>query len=332
MVTRSTRPFGGWVLFVFIKNEKEVLIMDLISRAKKGIVLDGAMSDELERQGVKTNNKLWTATALINELDKVYQAHWNYFAAGAELVITDTYQANVQAFIQAGYSEQEAEKFIRDAVRIAKKARDDYEQTTSQHNYVAGTVGSYGAYLADGNEYRGDYELSEQEYLAFHLPRLRQILIERPDLIALETQPKLNEPLAVLNWLKNNASNYPVYASFTLKDTTHISDGTTLEQAVSAVDKFEQVFAIGINCISPDLVTPALKEMSKYTSKPLVVYPNLGASYDPEIKQWREFNKKFDFNELTKEWYQEGARLIGGCCTTGPTEIKQISTSINHLR
>ncbi|MGZ1214396.1 homocysteine S-methyltransferase family protein, partial [Lactobacillus delbrueckii subsp. bulgaricus] len=50
------------------------------------------MSDELERQGVKTNNKLWTATALINELDKVYQAHWDYFTAGAELVITDTYQ------------------------------------------------------------------------------------------------------------------------------------------------------------------------------------------------------------------------------------------------
>ena len=45
---------------------------------------------------------------------------------------------------------------------------------TGKHNYVAGTVGSYGAYLADGNEYRGDYELSELEYLAFHLPRLRQ--------------------------------------------------------------------------------------------------------------------------------------------------------------
>ncbi|MFM9785415.1 homocysteine S-methyltransferase family protein, partial [Streptomyces scabiei] len=64
------------------------------------MVLDGAMSDELEQQGVKTNNKLWTATALINELDKVYQAHWDYFTAGAELVITDTYQANVQAFTQ----------------------------------------------------------------------------------------------------------------------------------------------------------------------------------------------------------------------------------------
>lgn len=307
-------------------------MMNLISKAQKGIVLDGAMSDELELQGVKTNNKLWTATALINELNKVYQAHWNYFNAGAELVITDTYQANVQAFTKAGYSEQEAEKFIRDAVKIAKKARDDYEQKTGKHNYVAGTVGSYGAYLADGNEYRGDYELSKSEYLAFHLPRLRQILTEKPDLIALETQPKLDEPLTVLNWLKDNASDYPVYVSFTLKDAAHISDGTPLEQAVSAVDKFEHVFSIGINCVSPDLVSPALKEISKYTSKPLVVYPNLGASYDPKIKQWREFNEKFDFNELTKKWYEKGARLIGGCCTTGPTEIKQISDCLKQLR
>ncbi len=159
--------------------------MNLITKAKDGIVLDGAMSDELERQGVQTNNKLWTATALTDELDKVYQAHWNYFEAGAELVITDTYQANVQAFIKAGYSQRQAQQFIRSAVKIAKKARDDFEKKSGKHNYVAGTVGSYGAYLADGNEYRGDYNLTEQEYLEFHLPRLRLILAEKPDLIAL---------------------------------------------------------------------------------------------------------------------------------------------------
>ena len=117
------------MLFVFIKNEKEVDSMNLITKAKDGIVLDGAMSDELERQGVQTNNKLWTATALTDELDKVYQAHWNYFEAGAELVITDTYQANVQAFIKAGYSQRQAQQFIRSAVKIAKKARDDFEKS-----------------------------------------------------------------------------------------------------------------------------------------------------------------------------------------------------------
>lgn len=306
--------------------------MDLTEKAKYGIVLDGAMSDELEKQGVKTNNKLWTAIALVDQLSKVYHAHEDYFNAGAELVITDTYQANVQAFEEAGYSKKDAEKFVKDAVKIAKKTRDDFEKKTGKHNYVAGTIGSYGAYLANGNEYRGDYELSENEYLDFHLPRLNLVLEEEPDLLALETQPKLDEPVAVLKWLKGHDPQMLVYVSFTLKDTKHISDGTTIAEAVTKINKYDQVFAIGINCVSPSLVQDALIELGRYTEKPLVVYPNLGASYDPKIKQWRKFNQKFDFNVLTKKWYEIGARLIGGCCTTGPREIKQIRKVIDELR
>lgn len=306
--------------------------MSLIEDAKKGIVLDGAMSDELEKQGIDTNSKLWTGAALINDLDKVYQAHMDYFEAGAQLVITDTYQANIQAFVNAGYSEEQAEKFIQNGVKIAQKARDDFEQKTGKHNYVAATIGSYGAFLADGNEYRGDYDLSPKEYLDFHLPRLKAVLSQNPDLIALETQPKLDEPVAVSNWLSQNARDIPVYVSFTLKNAQQISDGTTLQEAITKIDQFEQVFAIGVNCISPTIVSDALTEISKYTSKPLVVYPNLGAVYDPEVKQWKDVEDKFDFAELTKEWYKLGARLIGGCCTTGPKEIATISKTLTELR
>ena len=164
------------------------------------------------------------------------------------------------------------------------------------------------------------------------MPRLRLVLDEEPDLIALETQPKVMEPVAVLNWLKENDPGIPVYVSFTLKDAQHISDGTPIEEAVSKVNQYDQVFAVGINCVSPDLVDPALKEFTKYTDKPLVVYPNLGATYDPKIKRWRAFKETFDFSKLTKEWYEDGARLIGGCCTTGPKEIKEIRKAIDKLR
>lgn len=64
---------------LLLKNEKEVGRMSLIEDAKSGIVLDGAMSDELEKQGVETDNKLWTATALVDQLNKVYNAHQDYF-------------------------------------------------------------------------------------------------------------------------------------------------------------------------------------------------------------------------------------------------------------
>lgn len=306
--------------------------MKLIEQIQnKGLVLDGAMSDELERQGVDTNNPLWTATALVDQLNKVYRAHWDYFEAGADLVITDTYQANVQAYQKAGYSTKEAQTFIRNAVKIAKKARDDFEDATSKHNYVAGTIGSYGAYLADGNEYRGDYKLSDKEYLEFHLPRLKLILEEKPDLIAIETQPKLDEPITLLKWLDKNSPDIPVYVSFTLRNADHISDGTLISQAANAISQYKQVIGIGINCVKPDLVTSALRNFAQNCDLPLVVYPNLGATYDPKIKKWRKFNKKYDFTQLTDEWYKAGARLIGGCCTTGPKQIKEISNYFAQL-
>lgn len=306
--------------------------MGLLEQIKnKGLVLDGAMSYELEKQGVDTNNKLWTATALIDQLSKVYQAHWDYFEAGADLVITDTYQANIQAYTKAGYTEQEGQKFIANAVKIAKKARANFEKKTGKHNYVAGTIGSYGAYLADGNEYRGEYDLSKNDYLNFHLPRLKAVLNEEPDLLAIETQPKLDEPTVLLNWLKENESNVPVYVSFTLEDTNHISDGTPIEKVAKVISQYKQVIAVGINCVKPDLVTSALTNFARSSNLPLVVYPNLGAVYDPEIKQWKEFTEEYDFSKLADEWYKTGARLIGGCCTTGPKQIKEISTYFAKL-
>lgn len=308
--------------------------MDLVQEAQTtGLVLDGSMSYELEKQGVDTANKLWTATALVNNLQAVYNTHFEYFKAGAQLTITDTYQANVQAFMAAGYSAKEAQEFIAAGVQTAKKARDDYEQKTGVHNYVAGTVGPYGAYLADGNEYRGDYDLTEKEYLDFHLPRLKVLLANQPDCIAIETQPKLTEVIALLDYLTANAADVPAYVSFTLHDDQTISDGTSLREAVAKVSSYRQVFAVGVNCVKPQIVTPAIEEIKRYTNKAIVVYPNLGASYNPVAKQWEKFDQDFNFTDLAREWYQHGAHLIGGCCTTGPQQIKEIKAfyeTIHH--
>lgn len=304
----------------------------LVKQAQnKGLVLDGAMSTALEKQGIDTDNKLWTATALIDQLPAVYNVHMDYFKAGAQLTITDTYQANVQAFEKAGFSGAAAKKLITDAVKVAKQSRDDFEAATGKHNFVAGTIGPYGAYLADGNEYRGDYQLTAQEYLRFHLPRLQTILAAQPDCLAIETQPRVDEPVALLDWLTANAPEMPVYVSFTLHDTQTISDGTSLAEAVATIDKYHQVFAIGINCVTPLVVTAAIDEIKQATAKPVVVYPNLGASYNPQSKQWEPIKHQFDFNALAEEWYQHGARLIGGCCTTGPAQIRAITSFYQNL-
>ena len=306
--------------------------MDLIKQiSAKGLVLDGAMSTALEKQGIDTNTDLWTAVALEKDLNKVYRVHMNYFKAGAQMTITDTYQANVQAFEKDGYSEDQAKKMIADAVKIAKKARDDFEKQTGIHNYVAASVGSYGAYLAEGDEFRGDYNIKKKQYLDFHLPRLKVLLENKPDCLAIETQPKLDEAAVLLDWLKENAPDMPVYVSFTLHDTTKISDGTPLKKVMEKLNENDQVFAVGANCFKPFLATSTIDKMRELTKKTIIVYPNLGGVYNEFERNWIPFNAKFDFGKLSKEWYEHGARIIGGCCSTGTKEISQIASFYKTL-
>lgn len=292
------------------------------------VVLDGAMSTPLERLGADTNNDLWTAKALIDNEELVYEVHKMYFEAGADLIITDTYQANVQAFEKVGYSEKEARNLIKKAVKIAQKARDDYENRTGKHNYIAGTIGPYGAYLANGSEYRGDYELSVEEYQQFHLPRIEELVNAEVDILAIETQPKLDEVLAILELLKEKYPQQKVYVSYTLSYDDTISDGTPLPRAIHALEDYSQVIAVGINCVKLELVEPALKNMKEITDKHLIVYPNSSAVYDPKSKTWSQPKTSATFEELIPNWYEAGARIIGGCCTTGPKEIKAVADFI----
>ena len=294
------------------------------------VVLDGAMSTPLERLGADTNNDLWTAKALIDNEELVYEVHKMYFEAGADLIITDTYQANVQAFEKVGYSEKEARNLIKKAVKIAQKARDDYENRTGKHNYIAGTIGPYGAYLANGSEYRGDYELSTKEYQQFHLPRIEELVTTGVDILAIETQPKLDEVLAILELLKEKYPQQKVYVSYTLSDDDTISDGTPLPRAIHALEDYSQVIAVGINCVKLELVEPALKNMKEITDKHLIVYPNSSAVYDPKSKTWSQPKTSATFEELIPNWYEAGARIIGGCCTTGPKEIKAVADFIKR--
>ena len=86
------------------------------------LVIDGSMSTSLERLGCDTDNGLWTAAALLNQPELVYQVHKEYFEAGARLAITDTYQANLPALKKAGLTEKQARQVIEKAVDYIRHA------------------------------------------------------------------------------------------------------------------------------------------------------------------------------------------------------------------
>lgn len=308
---------------------------DLIAKNLKnrtGLVVDGAMATELEKHGVKTDSDLWSATAMIEKPEAITAVHKSYFEKGADFATTNTYQANVGKFMELGLSENDSKNLIIQAVDLAKKARDQYfdsltetERAQKVYPLIAGSVGPYGAYLADGSEYTGDYNLTKAEYQDFHLQRMELLDQAGVDLFAFETQPNFDETVALVDLLQNKFKNQQAWLSFSIQDSETLCDGTSLYEAVKYFEDVDQISAIGVNCTNLENIQDVVRNINQVTDKPIIVYPNNGDIYDLETKTWQKNPQADTFTDLVPEWIEAGAKLIGGCCRTTPEDIKQIA-------
>ncbi|WP_182629696.1 homocysteine S-methyltransferase [Pantoea hericii] len=290
------------------------------------LILDGALATELEARGCHLADALWSAKVLMENPELIYQVHYDYFVAGARCAITASYQATPQGFATRGLDEAQSLALIAQSVELARRARQDYlaVRPDAKTLLVAGSVGPYGAFLADGSEYRGDYALPEAEMMAFHRPRVQALLAAGADLLACETLPSFAEAQALVKLL----AEFPegrAWFTFTLRDAGHISDGTPLSEVVSWLNQQPQVIALGINCVALESVTPALQQLQRLTDKPLVVYPNSGEQYAASSKTWHSAPSGCTLHDKLDEWQQAGAKLIGGCCRTSPNDIAAIA-------
>ena len=287
------------------------------------VLLDGAMATELEARGCDLADSLWSAKVLMENPQLIYDVHLDYFRAGALVAITASYQATPEGFATRGLDEAQSRALIARSVELARQARDAYraENPAAKGLLIAGSVGPYGAYLADGSEYRGDYQRSAQVFQDFHRPRIEALLEAGADLLACETLPSFDEIRALAQLLVE----YPVaqaWFSFTLRDSQHLSDGTPLRDVLAFLADYPQILAVGINCIALENTVDALSYLHSQTSLPLVVYPNSGEHYDAVTKTWHHHGEACATLEgYLPQWLAAGAKLIGGCCRTSPKDI-----------
>jgi len=303
-------------------------------QTKKLAIVDGALATELERRGCDLKDELWSAKVLLEQPEIIRAVHLDYFNTGADIAITASYQATVEGFAKRGLNKDEALKLMQKSVQIAQDARDEF--LTGQNNLtrvkplIAGSIGPYGAYLADGSEYRGDYNLTEQELIDFHRPRVEALIGSGADLLACETIPCLIEAQALLKLLSEFPNTYAWFC-FSAKDGEHICNGERITDCAEWLDQYPQVAAIGINCTSPLYMPSLIREIRTKTDKPIVVYPNSGEVYEAETNTWHGETSCDEFGEQSKAWFDNGATIIGGCCRTTPDHIKEISTWANNL-
>ncbi|HVH98491.1 MAG TPA: homocysteine S-methyltransferase [Enhygromyxa sp.] len=295
--------------------------LDALLAAERFVIVDGGLATELEARGCDLADPLWSAKVLLEQPALLREVHRAWLDAGAEIITTASYQATLPGLRARGCSELEARALLRDAVALARSV------TEGREALVAASIGSYGAYLADGSEFRGDYPLAVAELVEFHRERLLELCAAGPDLLAFETIPAAREALAIAELLTNTAGPR-AWVSFSLRSDVdgepEISDGTRLREAVQPLLGHPRVAAIGVNCVSPTAVLPAIETLARVApGLPIIAYPNAGERWID--RGWVGAPTELEqFTALAERWSRAGARLIGGCCRTRPKHIQAL--------
>ncbi|ASU84209.1 homocysteine S-methyltransferase [Nocardiopsis gilva YIM 90087] len=281
------------------------------------LVLDGGLATRLEDLGCDLSDELWSARLLMDDPDLIRRAHGDFFAAGADVAITASYQASVPALTRRGLSVGEAADLIRRSVALAAEARDDHGA-----GQVAASVGPYGAYLANGAEYAGAYDLDEDGLAAWHRDRWHILADSGADLLACETIPSYAEARALARLLAETPE-VRAWVSFSCRDGGHISDGTPLADCAALFSGLDAVIAVGANCTAPRYIPSLIREAAT-SGTAVVVYPNSGETWDAENRRWTGWSDPVGFGAEARDWHAAGARLVGGCCRTTPDHIREI--------
>lgn len=294
------------------------------------VILDGGLATELEARGHDLSDRLWSARLLVSDPDAIEDVHLAYFRAGAQVATTASYQATVPGFRQAGLSEAEAMDAIRRSVTLARNARARFAaEATGGHAgaeglLVAGSVGPYGAMLANGSEYRGDYDPGAAVLREVHAPRMEALLEAGADLLAMETIPTVREAEVLVALLDEFAATG--WLSYQCRDGALTAAGEPIAAAVAVTAGSPGVVAVGVNCTAPRHVPTLLAAAGAATDLPLIAYPNGGDRWDAATRRWvgEEPDGRFDA-EGEASWTTLGAGWLGGCCGTGPAAIAALA-------
>lgn len=278
----------------------------------KYTLLDGGLATALEDLGNSFTSELWTGELLKSAPDQIREAHAAFVRSGAEIIITSTYQVSFPGCIAKSWTHEEVVDALKNSIQLARDAKAPK---------VAASIGPYGAYLADGSEYRGNYDATEAQLREFHKERLEILIACKPDFLAIETIPEIREARVLLQLLKDLNNTIPVWIAFSCRDDLRLSSGEYFKDA-ARVSKELGAEYIGINCTSPELVTSLLDSAKEYG--PFVVYPNAGRTWNEKLKRLEGATVKLSDKHI-QEWAGCGATIIGGCCGIGPKEIAQVS-------
>ena len=290
-------------------------------------VLDGGLSTVLHDLGVDTSSDLWTAEAAWKSPEVLIAAHRAFVEAGADVVTSASYQCDVDLLVRAGADPRTARSILASTTDLARRA------TAGSDAEVAASIGPFGAVLADGSEYTGRYAVPWEEVVSFHRRRLEVLIDTGPDLFAVETIPRRDEAMLIAELLVEFGAPR-AWFSFGCSSGELTYGGDDLWTTVCEIVDYPNLVALGVNCVAPHVVGDALDTLRTQDvplhDVPFVVYPNHGRKWDSDARRWTGDSEAVD-DSVVESWLERGARFVGGCCGTGPSDIARLTEARTRL-
>ncbi|MFQ5804991.1 MAG: homocysteine S-methyltransferase family protein [Phycisphaerae bacterium] len=309
------------------------------------LVVDGATGTELERRGVPTPRPLWSAAALATQPDVVEAIHRDYAAAGADIVVANTFRTNVRTLRAAGLLER-GEELNRTAIELARRAAQAADHRldaaskadrktgaceSAERRRIAGAAPEVGATARKvwvaasvapvedcySPELVPDKSVLDEE----HGQMLEWLQAAKPDLIWIETMNTVREARAAAHAAAEAA--LPFVVSFVVRENGDLLSGERLEDAVAAVEQLGPL-ALGLNCIPPNGMTAILPRLRKATKRPLVAYAHINNAEPIFGWSYSQSATPGEYAEHVRRWLDLGVSIVGGCCGTTPAHIRAV--------
>ena len=283
------------------------------------VILDGAVSTELQRMGVPMSADTWSGLAAITHPDVLRELHVRYLRAGAEVIIANTYATAPQHVAAAGFGDRAREINLRSA-ELALEAR---EAAADGPTWVAGSL----SLMAPG--FRSANRQAPLEH-AEGLRRQAEWLTEAGvDLLVLEMLRDIEWSSAAVDAALS--VGLPVWSGFScvVDDSGTVMTQGTVGEPVSLDDALRAVAGRGETLVAVmhseiDDTGPGLECARRVCEAPLGAWPNCG-TIEPPDWQFTGVATPEAFAETAARWVEDGVKVIGGCCGLGPEHIRAVA-------
>jgi homocysteine S-methyltransferase len=290
--------------------------IDLITRynnLKRPLLLDGAMGTLLKNSSSKFPDNLWSSSVNLTNPGKVINLHKKYVEAGADIITSNTFRTNPNAFRYTGI-EISNKELVSKSIGLCSSAIGEKEIIIAGSNAPAEDC-----YQKERLISKNDLEFNHKMHIEF-------LWRSGCDIIWNETQSHWDEIKLICEFCYNNKIPYAINLFFT--EELKLLSGEPLNETIELINEYSPD-CIGFNCIKP-VTFKNFIQMQLMLNFHFGFYLNCGKGNVSDNTIECGINS-YDYSNIVKEYFPLSPVFVGSCCGSDPSHTKSLRELIDEL-